>query len=82
MYEFKKSPAEYGQPMERGTWLVHPDFQLPILCCPTCGELGSLRTHSVDASGMVHPSIVCTGRILEKPCSFHETGKLLDWKAP
>lgn len=82
MYEFKKSPAEYGEPMERGTWLLHPDFHLPILCCPTCGGLGTLRTHSVDATGFVHPSIVCAAQMPPAQCGFHDMGKLLDWRAP
>ena len=83
MYDFKKSPSEYGEPMERGTWLLHPDFNLPILSCPTCGSLGTLRTHSVAADGSVSPSIVCTGKRQfadgGTPCDFHKSGKLLDW---
>jgi hypothetical protein len=83
MYEFKKSPSEYGQPMDRGSWLLHPDFHLPILCCPTCGSLGTLRTHSVAADGAVSPSIVCTGTHPQGgACLFHEMGKLLDWRTP
>ena len=44
------------------------------LCCPA-GHSLVLKGHSIDASGLVWPSVVCP----ESGCNFHEFVELEDW---
>lgn len=44
--------------------------------CPECGELSSLRKHSVAPNGTVSPSYVCPF----PPCTFHEWVRLEGWE--
>ena len=46
-----------------------------IVTCPDCGFESSLREHTIDAGGVVHPSLVCPG----EGCAFHEFVRLEDW---
>ena len=47
-----------------------------LICCPTCGKIGSLTQHTIDPDGRVFPSVHCPFT-----CDFHEFVKLADWKA-
>lgn len=46
-----------------------------ILVCPTCQRPGSLTSHTIDAAGVVSPSVQCG----YKDCTYHEWVRLLDW---
>ncbi len=45
------------------------------LSCPDCGETASLGDHTIDADGLVNPSLVCP----HKGCAFHEFVVLEGW---
>lgn len=68
-----------------GEWMPVRGNQmvLAMIRCPVCLRTQCLvRTdgaegHTIDAEGHVTPSIVCA----IAGCTFHVTGKLLDWNA-
>jgi hypothetical protein len=50
--------------------------QIPNLCCPKCGEVASMASHTVADDGSVTPSAICPNN----DCDFHEYIKLDDWR--
>lgn len=61
------------------TWRKLPIFDGPrwilVITCPK-GHDGSVMTHTVDASGVISPSVVCP----IDGCSFHATVALNAWE--
>lgn len=47
-----------------------------MVCCPTCGNLGELRTHTVteheDGTVTVSPSLVCNGSLYTAPQTYEK----------
>jgi hypothetical protein len=66
-------------PSERGTWQsVSAGARAvwkAIVSCPRCGFSCSLRSHDVDAAGVVTPSLVCPN----DGCDFHDHVTLEGW---
>ncbi len=63
----------------RGTWqgvFVEGHPPSANFGCPLCAFVASLRDHSIDATGLVTPSVACPGL----HCNFHEHIKLNGWK--
>jgi hypothetical protein len=48
-----------------------------LACCPSCGKICSLLSHTIDPDGTVTPSLVCPF----DNCEFHDFVKLADWRA-
>ena len=46
-----------------------------VVCCPKHGELVGIYKHTIDAKGVVAPSVVCP----KDGCLFHEYITLEGW---
>ncbi len=73
IFEKAKSPfPQRGQWTERYT---HGGTRTACVCCPECGELGTLENHSILGDGTVTPSVICA----VPDCDFHDFARLADW---
>jgi hypothetical protein len=85
-YLFARSPASVFH-MNPGEWVpVRFDGKRSAyFCCPTCRNVGGIRSHTIDAEGNVSPSIVCsatspnTGKAGCAEKGFHEFAQLEGW---
>lgn len=73
MYVFTKSDEVWMEPGKYRA-AVCDGVRSAVICCPSCGERGSLAgSHSIAPDGTVHPSVDCE-------CGgFHEMTRLEGW---
>lgn len=72
--------------MEPGTWAptLMDGKRTAYVCCPKCGNVGGISSHTIDDAGTVTPSIVCSSHenVGSDPCAekgFHEFVTLEGW---
>lgn len=64
---FTRSPDPIGA-CSPGTWReieVREGRKTALVGCPSCGALGTIEDHRIDAMGMVEPSVICA-----RECGF------------
>ena len=74
---FKES-NDRKEKFKKGEWCFDFPFGEVKAKCPQCGCKGSLRTHKINSSGVVMPSLVCPN----EKCNFHKFVILEGYKPP
>jgi len=68
--EGRKAPGPWWHPLQNG------DVLSATIRCPDCQTVVTVTSHSIDAQGVVTPSVVCP----MDGCSWHVWVKLAGWQ--
>lgn len=90
LYHFQRTHQNVFE-MQPGHWAPtrFDGIRSAYFCCPTCGNVGGIGSHTIEDGGTVTPSIVCsatvpnsencTGEIGCSDKGFHEWVQLDGW---
>ena len=64
----------------KGTYIpkIMDGKQSALLCCPDCGCIAGIDSHTIVENGEVNPSVVCDN----EDCEFHAFVAFKDWGKP
>lgn len=75
--DHKHYPMDNSEAGVPGTGRPGDGSPSALFVCPTCHRFGSLTDHSIDADGVVSPSVGCS---YDDGCTFHEFIQLDGWR--
>ena len=77
VFLFRRYDRTYHGQDPSGTWRPFGTGKgrSAIVTCPDCRQEASLRDHSIDTDGRVHPALMCP----RVGCGFYRLARLEDW---